>query len=146
MVLKNSVTALNKIEAKWPQSPIAFSSILPRLGKNSVAKRFNEDAKYINSKVLDYCKMKKHLHYIDNDEVFLKKGNIVKSMYDAHDPMGIHVSEEGAEALLNNLTAFLINGMSDEWYMSTPMKKRSRTNNSSSTPPSATRTAKQTKM
>ena len=118
---------------------------MPRVGKSSIVRKFNDDAKYVNNYMLENCKYVTYLHYIDNDDIFKKKGQTVKSLYNQSDPKGIHVSEEGARSLYCNLSAFLLDGISDELDMVTPMKKRTRSDNSN-TPPSASRGAKQSKI
>jgi hypothetical protein len=67
-------------------------------------------------------------------------------MFDSRDPHGLHVSEEGADELYCSLTAFLIEGESDELGDQTPWISRKRTRgDSSSTPPSADRKTKAAK-
>ena len=79
-VAKNCQSAINKLSKKWPKTPIAFSSIMPRVGKSSVVRKFNDDAKFVNNFMLENCTNVKYLHFIDNDDIFKKNGQTVKSL------------------------------------------------------------------
>ncbi|XP_053374100.1 uncharacterized protein LOC123531016 [Mercenaria mercenaria] len=117
-VVTSAKMTLDLISQKWPKCPIAYSSILPRVGNSAPVKRINMDAKYINRQILDYCRKSKYMHYLDNNDMFLQGKKTVNSLYDAGDPRGIHISEEGADQLYLSMTAFLIDGVSDEDSMS----------------------------
>jgi len=143
-IVQNALGAINLVNKKWPNCDIAFSSIIPRLGKSRAIKSFNNDAKFVNDAMLNSCLDTKTFHYIDNDELFSDKGAIVKSLYDARDPSGIHVNEEGARKLYKNLVAFLEGGISDEDEMQAPRNKRLRSNDSA-TSTSGSQNTKQAK-
>lgn len=140
-VVENARSAFQHIHKKWPEAEVAFSSILPRLGGKAPITKFNNDAKFINNLILKLCEQNGKLHYIDNDDVFVKDGNVIKSLFDSKDPSGVHVSDEGAVKLYENWSAFLLDGVFDEEYMVTPTRKRPRSSNSS-TPSSDTRALK----
>jgi len=142
--VQNALGAIKCIQDKWPSCDIAFSSIIPRLGKSAAIRRFNTDAKFVNDAMLNKCLDTKVFHYIDNDELFNDKGAIVKSLYDARDPSGIHVNDEGARKLYKNLVAFLEGGISDEDEMQAPRNKRLRSNDST-TSTSGSQNTKQAK-
>ncbi|WAR08555.1 YTX2-like protein, partial [Mya arenaria] len=141
-VVKNAIDALVSVKGRWPKASVGFSSIIPRLGKSSPIKRFNENAKFVNNAVLQHCISTRRYHYVDNDEIFQQNG---KSLYDAKDPSGIHVNNVGAERLYDNLAAFLVDDMSDELDLATPRSKRLRSQDSHSSP-SNDRLTKQGKL
>jgi NAD-dependent DNA ligase len=107
---KNALTAANK---KWPTCPIAFSSIIPRMGNSAAVKRINSDAKFVNQKILQFCQSNGY-HFLDNDKIFKENNKIVPSLYDDSDPTGIHISKCGADQLYISMTAFFINGKTDQ--------------------------------
>ncbi|WAQ98940.1 YTX2-like protein, partial [Mya arenaria] len=141
-VVKNAIDALVSVKGRWPKASVGFSSIIPRLGKSSPIKRFNENAKFVNNAVLQHCISTRRYHYVDNDEIFQQNR---KSLYDAKDPSGIHVNNVGAERLYDNLAAFLVDDMSDELDLATPRPKRLRSQDSHPSP-SNDRLTKQGKL
>jgi len=143
-IVQNALGAIDCVQKKWPMCEIAFSSIIPRLGKSRSIQNFNANSKFVNEAILNNCLTTKTYHYIDNDEIFSEKGTIVKSLYDARDPSGIHVNDEGARKLYKNLVAFLEGGISDEDEMQAPRNKRLRSNDST-TSSSDSQSSKQVK-
>ncbi|WAR08556.1 LOW QUALITY PROTEIN: hypothetical protein MAR_018514 [Mya arenaria] len=119
-VVKNAIDALVSVKGRWPKASVGFSSIIPRLGKSSPIKRFNENAKFVNNAVLQHCISTRRYHYVYDDEIFQQNG---KSLYDARNPSGIHVNNGGAERLYDNLAAFLVDDMSDELDLATPRQR-----------------------
>jgi lysophospholipase L1-like esterase len=145
-IVKSAVNAMKLVSETYPNIPIGFSSILPRMGTSKFARSFNDSVKAVNSQVLDFCSKEKGFHFVDNDLFVFKNGKFQKNMFDSRDPHGLHVSEEGADELYCSLTAFLIEGESDELGDQTPWISRKRTRgDSSSTPPSADRKTKAAK-
>jgi hypothetical protein len=98
---KNALTAANK---KWPNCPIAFSSIIPRMGNSAAGMRINSDAKFVNKKNQQFCQSNGY-HFLDNDKIFKENNKIVQSLYDDSD----HISKCGADQLYS-MTSFFING------------------------------------
>ena len=132
-VIQQAINSLECIHKKWPGAEIAYSSILPRIGKGNVVKRFNKNAASVNNAILQNCQASAKFRYIDNSVLFHEEGttHINKSLYNTNDPAGIHVNEEGARALYRNLTAFLIDEMSDENDLELGRSKRLRSDDSS---------------
>lgn len=150
VIIKNANSALANVAEIWPNTPIAFSSIIPRRGKAEHIKALNDKAKMVNACILKLCKTTKHLHFIDNDAVIYDDGKFQKSMYDASDGSGVHISHEGARALYDSFYAFFFDGESDELITNetellTPASRKRERGSSSATPPSADRKTKLSK-
>jgi hypothetical protein len=135
--------AMKLVANKWPNTPVAFSSIMPRRGKGKLIKAINDDAIVVNKSVLELCKSTRYYHYLDNDQIFLENDKFQAKLYDERDIKGVHVNDEGAERLYENFLSFFNEGESDEMVDQTPsiIRKRGR-GSSSSTPPSANRITK----
>ena len=129
-VISNVINSLECVQTKWPEAAVAFSSILPRMGKSKVAKKFNSEAKFVNSAVAHYCVTSKKFHFLDNDAIFYENNAINRKLYNTDDPSGIHVNEEGAQVMYRNFSAFLIDGMSDEEDLDLGRAKRLRSDDS----------------
>ena len=125
--------------------------IIPRRGTYQLIKSINEKAKFVNSDIRKFCRSKENYHFLDNDQLFFSEGRFRKTLFDARDPSGVHVSDEGAEELYDSFLAFFYEGESDELEPNELMpitpsaaetRKRAR-GSSSSTPSSANRKSKQ---
>lgn len=143
----SAANAMQCVANKWPNSPIAFSSIIPRRGKTTLVKAINEAAVSVNNSVLELCKITRNYHFLNNDNIFYDGTKFMKSLYDARDMKGVHVSDEGAEELYQSFLSFFYEGESDELDCTTLIddtRKRER-GSSSTTPTSDTRKTKQSK-
>ena len=129
-VTENATAALESVKSKWPNADVAFSSIIPRIGKTKTIKDHNSDAKQVNSDILNYCLTTQKFHYLDNDDIFYDENVPVKKLYDKEDPSGVHINQAGASALYKNVTGFLLGGISDESEMDTTRSKRLRSDGS----------------
>jgi lysophospholipase L1-like esterase len=131
------IKAMTSVNERWQKTPVGFSSILPRVGKSVFVKEFNEKVNQVNSKIIEFCRITPYCHFIDNNAFIMENKKFKRSMYDARDSSGIHLSVEGAEELYENMVSFLISGESDELetYTNTPFKGDKRPRGSSSTTP-----------
>ena len=139
VVVKRAKNPLISLKDKWLGAKIAYSSIIPRVGKSTVVKQFNSDATFIKNSILQYCLSTKRFRYIDIDEIFLNNGAVAKSLYDPDDPSGIHVNIDGSVSLYDNLEAFLERCISDERDLVPLGKKRLRSRESITSPSEAQR-------
>ena len=77
------------------------------------------------------------MFYLDNDQDLVNNGIPIRSLYDANDVLGIHVSSKGADVLADTMLTFLFSGLDTEAASDeTPSRKRNRSV-LSNTPPLA---------
>ena len=139
-IIEHCKLALSKVNSQFPSVPVAFSSILPRRGSNQSTNSLNEQIQSVNRYVLFICKETPFLHYVDNDQLIFNEGKFQKSLYDARDPIDVHLSDEDALELYNQFCCFFYHGESDELqYEQTPStdRKRKTRGSNSDEPPSA---------
>lgn len=149
-ITENVKVAFSKANNNWPNTPVAFSSIIPRRGTNQYIKDINEKAKAVNRAVSEICKSNKNCHFLNNDLIFLAEGKFQKHLFDSSESSGVHISDDGALELYNSFQAFFFEGESDELVTGmfdamTPFSRKRERGSSSNTPPSVDRKVKQAK-
>lgn len=106
----------------------------------------NTTVKTVNEYVCKLNKKKPYLYSLNNDDDLLDKGIPVKSMYDASDATGVHLSSKGAEVLEENIQTFFDSGLTTDLVLNeTPFSKKRNCNVLSNTPPSDRHVPKQTR-
>jgi len=73
-VLENPNTSLQYVAQRWPNSPVAFSSLIPGRGSSEYIKIINDRTKLVDSEVLDFCKCNKNFNFLNNDLFFFADG------------------------------------------------------------------------
>ena len=88
-VIVEASSAVKTIREKFPNTDIAFSSILQRWGKSPGIITMNKTAQTLNEFKYKLSVKEDKLFYLNNDD---DRGAPIKSMYDLNDTMGVHVS------------------------------------------------------
>ncbi|MBQ7105853.1 MAG: lysophospholipase [Bacilli bacterium] len=108
--IDNIKSIINIIQEKTPNTEIFLESIYPvnnnkKAGKNfgKIGKRNNDDIKYINSKLKEFCKEKK-ITYIDVYDALTNEDGDLSTKY-TND--GLHLNEYGYIIVSNVLRKFL---------------------------------------
>ena len=113
-VILEITTAVGKVHKEYPEAEIAFSSIIPRRGKSEAIKTLNTNSKTVNEFMIKMAQRETYLFYLDNDQDLVNNGIPIKSLYDANDVLGIHVSSKGADVLEDTMLTFLFSGLDTE--------------------------------
>ena len=136
-VILEITAAVGKVHKEYPEAEIAFSSIIPRRGKSEAIKTLNTNSKTVNEFMIKMAQRETCLFYLDNDHHLVNNGIPIRSLYDANDVIGIHVSSKGANVFEDTMLTFLFSGLDTEAASDeTPSRKRNRSV-LSNTPPSA---------
>ena len=109
--VSSAITAAHK---QFPNAETAFSSVPHRKGKSPAINTMNTTAKSVNEYVCKLTKKESYLCYLNNDDALLDKGIPVRSMYDASDANGVHLSSKGAEILEENIQTFFDSGLTPD--------------------------------
>ena len=101
----------------------------------------NQTCKTVNEFMMKMVQREKYLFFLNNDDDLLNKGVPIRSMYDANDITGVHLSTKGAEVLEDNIQTFFDSGETSDCTFETPSNNRNRSV-LSNTPPSEKQTMK----
>ena len=138
-------SAITETHQQFPDAEVAFSSIPHRKGKTPAISTMNSTAKSVNEYVSKLTKKESYLYYLNNDDDLLDKGVPIRSMYDASDAHGVHLSSKGAEALEDTIQTFFDSGLTPDMEYETPYSKKRNRSVLSNTPPSEKHAPKQNK-
>lgn len=138
-------SAITQTHREFPDAEIAFSSIPHRKGKTAAISKMNASAKSVNEYMCKLTQKESYLYYLNNDDDLLEKGVPIRSMYDASDANGVHLSSKGAEALEDNIQTFFDSGSTPDMAFDTPWSKKRNRSVLSNTPPSDKHAPKQNK-
>ena len=105
----------------------------------------NTTAKSVNEYVRKLTKKESYLYYLNNDDDLLDKGIPVRSMYDASDANGVHLSSKGEEIIEENIQTFFDSGLTPGMDFETPSNKKRNRSVLSNTPSSDKHAPKQNK-